>query len=241
MKTVEEHYQTLLEVTSPWDVRHVAEYVESREVRIAIRLRAAAQVDCPRCARLSSVLPDSGERKRVESTLLHYKLIIDCPKLTATCEAHGNFSVPTPLARLSASLFSPERIDSDESESGCCAAENTVIIKQHLRKFTLLGKEYPCANAMDAVLQILNALAQNDATFLERLSRHPNVRGKKRNYIARTPEELYDNPGLRSYREPLPGAWLIGANISNDTKEKIIRAASDIARLEYGRDIVANF
>jgi hypothetical protein len=54
-------------------------------------------------------------------SLMLNKLIIDCPKLTATCEANGNFSVPTPLARLSASLFPP---------SSQCAWEKTELRRE---------------------------------------------------------------------------------------------------------------
>jgi hypothetical protein len=55
----------------------------------------------------------------------------------------------------------------------------------------LRGKTYPYANAKESMVIVLRQLAKSDASFLERCSQHPDAQGRKRRYIARTPEELY--------------------------------------------------
>ena len=62
----------------------------------------------------------------------------------------------------------------------------------------LLGKEHAYHNAKDAMVIVLEEFAKSDASFLERCSQHPDAQGRKRRYIARTPEELYpDREDLR--------------------------------------------
>ena len=89
---------------------------------------------------------------------------------------------------------------------------------------------------------VLRELANSDPSFLERCANDPDAQGRKRHYIARTPEELY--PGredLRDLYEKLPGGWLVGTNLSNQIKRRIIGVAAKIAGLQVGRDIVLPF
>ena len=87
-------------------------------------------------------------------------------------------------------------------------------------RLLLRGKAYSYANAKDAMVIVLSELAKSDPTFLERCSRHPNSQGRKRRYIARTPEELYpDREDLRDCRESLPGGWFVATNLNNVLKK----------------------
>jgi hypothetical protein len=71
-------------------------------------------------------------------------------------------------------------------------------------KLILRGKAFPYHNANDAMVIVLRELAKADPTFLEGCSQHPDAQGRKRRYIARTPEELYpDRSDLRDNRETL--------------------------------------
>ena len=109
-------------------------------------------------------------------------------------------------------------------------------------KLVLLGKAHPYSNAKDAMVVVLRELANNDGSFLERCSQHPDAQGRKRRYIARTAEELYpDRPDLRDFREPLPGGWLVATNLNNVLKKTIIRLAAEVAGLSFGRDVVVDF
>jgi len=109
-------------------------------------------------------------------------------------------------------------------------------------KLALLGKAHAYHNAKDAMGIVLRELAKSDPTFLERCSQHPDAQGRKRRYIARTPEELYpDREDLRDMREALPGGWLVATNLNNVLKKTIIRLAAEVAGLKFGKDIVVEF
>ncbi len=105
----------------------------------------------------------------------------------------------------------------------------------------LLGKAHAYHNAKDAMLIVLREFAKADPAFLERCSQHPDAQGRKRRYIARTPEELYpDREDLRDMREQLPGGWLVATNLNNILKKAIIRLATEVAGLSFGRDVIVD-
>jgi hypothetical protein len=109
-------------------------------------------------------------------------------------------------------------------------------------KLILRGKTYPYHNAKDAMVIVLRELAKGDPTFLERCSQHPDAQGRKRRYIARTPEELYpDREDLRECREDLPGGWLVATNLNNILKKTIIKLAAEVAGLTFGKDVIVEF
>jgi predicted type IV restriction endonuclease len=67
------------------------------------------------------------------------------------------------------------------------------------------------------------------------------ARGKSRNHIARTVEEIYPKrPDLARAVEFSPG-WLVGLNIANREKKRILLAVCDVAPLKFGKDIVIDF
>lgn len=106
----------------------------------------------------------------------------------------------------------------------------------------LRGKAYPYNNAKDAMVIVLSELAKADPSFLERCSQHRDAQGRKRRYIARTPEELYpDREDLREMREELPGGWLVATNLNNVLKKTIIRLAAEVAGLTFGKDVIVGF
>ena len=109
-------------------------------------------------------------------------------------------------------------------------------------KLILRGKTYLYHNAKDAMVIVLGELAKGDPTFLERCSQHPDAQGRKRRYIARTPEELYpDRDDLRDMREPLPDGWLVATNLNNVLKKTIIKLATEVAGLTFGKDVIVEF
>ncbi|MFI5366885.1 MAG: hypothetical protein ACHQ4J_14820 [Candidatus Binatia bacterium] len=106
----------------------------------------------------------------------------------------------------------------------------------------LQGKAFRYANAKDAMVIVLRELAKQDPSFLQRCAQHPDAQGRKRQYIARTAEELYpDRPDLRDYREQLPDGWLVATNLNNVLKKSIIRLAAEVAGLTFGKDVVVEF
>jgi hypothetical protein len=109
-------------------------------------------------------------------------------------------------------------------------------------RLILRGKAQSYSNAKDAMVIVLRELAKADPSFLERCSQHPDAQGRKRRYIARTPEELYpDREDLREMRESLPGGWLVATNLNNVLKKTIIRLAAEVAGLTFGKDLTVEF
>lgn len=109
-------------------------------------------------------------------------------------------------------------------------------------RLVLLGKAHAYHNAKDAMVIVLREFAKTDPSFLERCSQHPDAQGRKRRYIARTPEELYpDREDLRDMRESLPGGWMVATNLNNVLRKNIIRLAAEVAGLSFGKDVVVEF
>ena len=110
------------------------------------------------------------------------------------------------------------------------------------QQLVIRGERYDCPTAKDAMITVLRTLADSDPSFLEHCARHPDARGRKRRYIARTPEELYpDREDLRGFHEKLPGGWLVSTNLNNNLKRKIINLAAKTAGLTLRQDIVLPF
>lgn len=109
-------------------------------------------------------------------------------------------------------------------------------------KLVILGKSYAYHNAKDAMVIVLRELAKNNSSFLERCSLHPDAQGRKRRYIARSPEELYpDREDLREMRAALPDGWFVATNLNNILKKTIIRLATEVAGLAFGKDVIVEF
>jgi hypothetical protein len=122
------------------------------------------------------------------------------------------------------------------------AAERAAGETTRSGKLVLRGKAYAYNNAKEAMVMVLRELAKGDLTFLERCSQHPDAQGRKRRYVARTPEELYpDRPDLREFHEALPGGWLVSTNLNNVLKKTIIKLAADVAGLIFGKDVIVEF
>lgn len=105
--------------------------------------------------------------------------------------------------------------------------------------FQLDGQHYPARNAREVLAKVFEVLASRDATFLERFAALPK-HGRKRRYLARTPEELYPGrPDLaRDHSaEPVPG-WYLGTNVSRTAIKRIITMACTVAHLSFARDLV---
>ena len=106
----------------------------------------------------------------------------------------------------------------------------------------LRGKQFSYGTAKEAMVFILGELAKSDSTFLVRCSQHSAFRGRKRRYIAKRAADLYpDRPDLMESHEALPGGWVVGTNLNNQSKMRIIRGAAEVAGITYGRDVVVDF
>ncbi len=106
----------------------------------------------------------------------------------------------------------------------------------------LRGRAFHYANAKEAMVITLTELAKLDSTFLQRCSQHPKARGRRRRYIAKSPDELYPlRPDLRDLHESLPDGWFVATNLNNNLKRTIIRLAAEVAGLAFGTDVTVEF
>ena len=123
------------------------------------------------------------------------------------------------------------------------ADEGVPVLAKTSRRGSLviLGKKFSYMDASEATAIVLGELQRADPTFLQRLYRHPRNQGSKRRYVAQSSEELYpDRPDLRGYYKQLPGNWLLSTNLNNQFKKTIVRAAAEVAGLEFGRDLIVD-
>ena len=99
----------------------------------------------------------------------------------------------------------------------------------------LHGKEFSFSNAKEAMVFVLSNLATADASFLQRCSQHQAFRGRRRRHVAQRAADLYPGrPDLIDHHEILPGGWVVGTNLNNRTKMKIIQGAAEVAGIRFG-------
>ena len=103
--------------------------------------------------------------------------------------------------------------------------------------FTLNGQKVSCKNGKELLVAIFSEFAERDETFCERFAER--VFGRRRKYVARAKEDLYpDHPEYLIHNAvKLPGGWWLGTHAGNSQKMKLIRAACEVARIKFGREI----
>ena len=106
----------------------------------------------------------------------------------------------------------------------------------------ILGQNHDARNAKEATLIVLRELARRDPSFLARCIGHPDNVGRKRAYIGRNTEDLFpDHPDLRELHEEIADGFLLNTNLSNASKQGVLRMACEVAGLTYGREVRVSF
>lgn len=107
--------------------------------------------------------------------------------------------------------------------------------------YTFDGRFFPCRNGRDVLVNVFEALAQRDPSFLERFAARPK-HGRTRRYLARSPEELYPGrPDLaREHFSKLQSGWYVGTNVSHAQIERILEMACEVSNLRFGKELVVN-
>ncbi len=106
----------------------------------------------------------------------------------------------------------------------------------------ILGQNHDARNAKEATLIVLRELARRDPSFLARCIGHPDNVGRKRAYIGRNTEDLFpDRPDLRELHEEIADGFLLNTNLSNASKQGVLRMACEVAGLTYGREVRVSF
>lgn len=91
------------------------------------------------------------------------------------------------------------------------------------------------------MIQVFEALAVRDASFLERFAALPK-HGRTRRYLSRTPDELYPgrNDLCTNHSTELKSGWWVSTNHSRATIGQIIKMACDVVGLRFGSDLTVN-
>lgn len=101
--------------------------------------------------------------------------------------------------------------------------------------FSILGEARHARNANAALVDVLSWLASKDLALIPQLAN--SVRGNTRNHIAQTVAEIYPaRPDLARAVEFTPG-WLVGTNIANREKVRIVQKACEVYGLRFGNEI----
>jgi predicted type IV restriction endonuclease len=104
------------------------------------------------------------------------------------------------------------------------------------------GQSRSFRTAQQMMAGVLQEFTRLDASFPERCYRYPDNTGRRRTYIGKSPEELYPgNPDLQGYSIEFVPGWFVGTNVSNNSKEKIIRMACAVAGVAYGVELKVTF
>lgn len=103
-------------------------------------------------------------------------------------------------------------------------------------EYTFFGKRRVAPTASVAMIEILSEVARLHPNAMDAIA--TAVRGRSRNHIARTPAEIYPaRPDLARAAEIAPG-WLVGLNIANREKMRIIREACRVAGIKFGTEVI---
>lgn len=125
-----------------------------------------------------------------------------------------------------------ERIGGESAGRG----RSTNVRSSRAVEYELFGMKQTARDASTALVEILTAIAADHPEKMEAVAEA--VRGRSRNHIARTVAEIYPaRPDLARAAEFAPG-WLVGLNIANREKMRIIRATCEVTGLKFGRDVI---
>ena len=104
--------------------------------------------------------------------------------------------------------------------------------------FSVDGHFVACRNGREVLVNVFEALALRDSTFLDRFASRPK-HGRTRRYLAHAPEDLYPGrPDLaREHSAQLKSGWFIGTNVSKAQIGRIIEMGCEVARIKFGRDL----
>jgi hypothetical protein len=105
-------------------------------------------------------------------------------------------------------------------------------------RFRLFGVERTAETASEALVEILRALVARDPGRVALLAEA--VRGRSRNHVARRAEDVYPARPDLARAESIGEGWLVGLNISNRDKKRILLAACDTWGLRWGEDLAAD-
>lgn len=103
--------------------------------------------------------------------------------------------------------------------------------------YRVLEKSRSARNAKEAFVEVLSGIAALYPQRIEAIAEA--ARGRTRNHIARSVEQIYpERQDLASSNTAeIHRGWLVGLNIANREKVRIVRAACEATGLRFGSDV----
>ena len=109
--------------------------------------------------------------------------------------------------------------------------------------FTLFGKFVACRNGREILVNVFEALAERDPTFIEKFVARPR-HGTKRRYLAVDPKGLHPADPRRArenaYTHQLKSGYWLLLQVDHYARVNMIKLACEVAEIGYGTDLRIN-
>ncbi|MES2814068.1 MAG: hypothetical protein V4720_04140 [Pseudomonadota bacterium] len=133
----------------------------------------------------------------------------------------------------------PKRTEPGKPSASVAVPKAAAIQSSTGLSYRIFGEDRTASNASRAFLDALKTIVRRAPEKLPELA--AAARGRSRNHIARTVEEIYPARPDLARAEEIAAGWLVGLNIANREKARILQAAIDVFGLTRGRDIEIKF
>ncbi|MCA0993964.1 hypothetical protein [Alloyangia pacifica] len=110
--------------------------------------------------------------------------------------------------------------------------------KGHTLTYWVYGEERQAKSAKEVLVDVLSDIARKNPSRISEIAKRS--RGRTRNHIARSPSDIYPKRPDLARAEEIYDGWLVGLNISNRDKMRIIRTACEVCGIEFGHEIRAD-
>lgn len=99
--------------------------------------------------------------------------------------------------------------------------------------FDIRGKLIECSSLKDMLKKGLLAIEEQSPGMLMELNK---VKARTRRIVAQKAADLFADPKLTKYAEPLKNGWFYGTNNNATTTKEWLKNACDLGKLEWGKD-----
>ena len=138
-------------------------------------------------------------------------------------------SPPSGSLESSGSVF-PSKISEPTAPKGNSLRRSSSHTISRTGSVIIEGKRHEYKTYIAAMVSVLTALQNEDQSFCEQLSKHPNVRRRKRVLVARDAVDIFPNrPHMINSVAHLPDGWLVSKDLGSEEIIKLIDVASRVS------------
>jgi len=217
-ESVEEHYRSLLELPSPWQVSSVEADLEGRKVSVRVGWPRRTHAPCPQCGKLCPVHDRLEERSWRHLSVMQYELELRCALPRSRCPEHGTLAVRTPWAEPGSRYtfhfesWAIEVMQASRSLGSACS-----LLSLHWSSAQLI---------IDAAVE--RGLARRDTDAVTRVGLDEKSFRRGQSYVSLM-TDLDDHRALEVVEgrkaSDIEGLW---AALPGEQREKVVAAAMDM-------------